>query len=240
MKKTLKLVAALLSVIIITQSFTAVAFAAEESKFTTESPYSRTVDPVAQGSEGSAQLPEAKDSNAQIITEIPEKRTESTKTFLMSDGSFMLAAYNEPVHYKDDEGVWQDIDNTLSLESDTITDDLQPAQSAVDSQPTESTVNSKPAESAVDSQPTESTVDSKPAESTVDSQLTGSTVDSKPAESVVASQPAGSVADSEPAESSVVTQPAKNAVDTQQIVSALDTQQMVNKAAYKNKVCKKN
>lgn len=36
----------------------------------------------------------------------------------MSDGRYMAAMYNEPVHYQDDAGSWQDIDNTL-LQSTT-------------------------------------------------------------------------------------------------------------------------
>lgn len=53
--------------------------------------------------------------DAAIITEYPEKRTETSKTFLMSDGTFLAASYDQPIHYKDDLGLWQDIDNTLSV-----------------------------------------------------------------------------------------------------------------------------
>ena len=53
--------------------------------------------------------------DATIITEYPEKRTETSKTFLMSDGTFLAASYDQPIHYKDDLGLWQDIDNTLSV-----------------------------------------------------------------------------------------------------------------------------
>ena len=53
--------------------------------------------------------------DAIIITEYPEKRTETSKTFLMSDGTFLAASYDQPIHYKDNLGLWQDIDNTLSV-----------------------------------------------------------------------------------------------------------------------------
>jgi len=33
----------------------------------------------------------------------------------MSDGTFLAASYDQPIHYKDDLGLWQDIDNTLSV-----------------------------------------------------------------------------------------------------------------------------
>lgn len=49
---------------------------------------------------------------ATIIGEIESKRTENTKHFRMSDGTFMAATYPEPVHYMVD-GEWEEIDNTL-------------------------------------------------------------------------------------------------------------------------------
>ena len=50
---------------------------------------------------------------AQIIGEVEERRDAHTKVFRMSDGRYMAAMYNEPVHYQDDAGDWQDINNTL-------------------------------------------------------------------------------------------------------------------------------
>ena len=38
---------------------------------------------------------------------------------MMSDGTTKAIVYNEDVHYMDDEGLWQDIDNTLYT-SDSI------------------------------------------------------------------------------------------------------------------------
>ena len=49
------------------------------------------------------------------VAEVTERREESVKHFLLEDGSYRLIAYDSPVHYKDADGVWQDIDNTLSL-----------------------------------------------------------------------------------------------------------------------------
>ena len=42
------------------------------------------------------------------------KRTASTKTIRMSDGSYRLVQYANEVHYEDD-GEWVEYDNSLSL-----------------------------------------------------------------------------------------------------------------------------
>ena len=46
--------------------------------------------------------------------EAVELREESVKHFKVEDGSYVAAQYNYPVHYADDDGKWQDIDNTLA------------------------------------------------------------------------------------------------------------------------------
>lgn len=128
MKRMLKFTAAFLSAIIAVQSFTATAFAAEQSKFQTDEPYSRVVDaadtgssPQRGGESGTPVLPDGEkdpgNSAAQIVAEYPELRTENTKTFLMSDGTFLKAAYDEPVHFRNSAGDWQDIDNTMSTDA---------------------------------------------------------------------------------------------------------------------------
>jgi len=116
MKKVLKFTAALLSAVIMVQSFTSVALAAEVPQTQETSSTSQTVSDTANGT-GVPDLSDAQatQADAQIVAEYPEMRTESTKTFLMSDGTFLKAAYNEPIHYKDSSGTWQDIDNTLSV-----------------------------------------------------------------------------------------------------------------------------
>ncbi len=52
------------------------------------------------------------EEEATIIGEIESERTENTKHFRLSDGSFIAATYSEPVHYMVD-GEWEEIDNTL-------------------------------------------------------------------------------------------------------------------------------
>ncbi len=57
----------------------------------------------------------------QKIFELTDKRTETTKTFRLEDGSYYLAQYDTSVHYLDADGIWQDIDNTLSIDGSEIT-----------------------------------------------------------------------------------------------------------------------
>ena len=53
---------------------------------------------------------------AKIVSEVTEMREESVKYFLCDDGSYIAATYAEPVHYKEN-GVWKEIDNTLTPSS---------------------------------------------------------------------------------------------------------------------------
>ena len=75
----------------------------------------------------------------EIISEITEKREENIKHFMRSDGSFVVAQYNNPVHYQADSGEWIDIDNTVTEADATTeqtelfgTDELYATKEAVD------------------------------------------------------------------------------------------------------------
>ena len=48
------------------------------------------------------------------LFEVLEKRTATSKTFRLEDGSFYIAQYDSDIHYLDENGVWQEIDNTLT------------------------------------------------------------------------------------------------------------------------------
>ena len=48
-----------------------------------------------------------------VSFEATERRGETEKHFRLSDGSFAAASYNQPVHYQNGTGDWQEIDNTL-------------------------------------------------------------------------------------------------------------------------------
>jgi len=60
-----------------------------------------------------ASLPEV----VTVAEEIKEKRGRFEKHYLLSDGTFMAISYAEAVHEQDEDGVWQEIDNTLSYDS---------------------------------------------------------------------------------------------------------------------------
>ena len=49
-----------------------------------------------------------------IIGEDTSKRTENEKYFYLSDGSMVAAVYDTTVHYKDEDGKYHEIDNSLS------------------------------------------------------------------------------------------------------------------------------
>ena len=49
-----------------------------------------------------------------ILYEATELREENVKHFRLSDGRYVAAQYNFPVHVLDENGMWQDIDNHLS------------------------------------------------------------------------------------------------------------------------------
>ncbi len=62
---------------------------------------------------GTATEEAANEEEAYIVSEVNELREEAVKHFRMSDGSYLLVEYNEPVHYQDADEEWQEIDNTL-------------------------------------------------------------------------------------------------------------------------------
>ena len=56
----------------------------------------------------------AADDDRDAVFEITDRREETVKHFRTEDGSFTAVQYNVPVHERDENGEWQDIDNTLS------------------------------------------------------------------------------------------------------------------------------
>ena len=61
---------------------------------------------------------EANDSKATVMGEIVEKREANIKHFRMSDGSITAAVYPQDVHYKNENGEFVDINNSLVEEND--------------------------------------------------------------------------------------------------------------------------
>ena len=62
---------------------------------------------------------EAETPDPTVLGEITELREENVKHFRMDDGTYTAVAYDQPVHYEDANGTWQDIDNTLHYEAAT-------------------------------------------------------------------------------------------------------------------------
>jgi len=51
------------------------------------------------------------------VVEVVEMRQENTKHFRLADGTYEAVIYPQAVHRKDENGVWQDIDNDLELQN---------------------------------------------------------------------------------------------------------------------------
>jgi RHS repeat-associated protein len=71
------------------------------------------------------------DSRLKIVDEETDKRTEYSKTFRLSDGSFEVAQYKVPIHYKDDSGKFEDINNSLSVNVDNTMSDNENTQNEI-------------------------------------------------------------------------------------------------------------
>ena len=56
-------------------------------------------------------------ADSHVVGEVNEERTETGKRFRLADGSYAAVEYGAPVHYADNDGNWQDIDNTLALQN---------------------------------------------------------------------------------------------------------------------------
>jgi len=62
--------------------------------------------------------------NIYAIGEDTSLRTENSKTIRMSDGSYYVATYETAVHYLDENGKWEEIDNTLVDDVKKSDDDI--------------------------------------------------------------------------------------------------------------------
>ena len=56
-----------------------------------------------------------------VVGEVEDLREEDTKHFRLSDGSFIAVSYGMPIHYENEDGNWEDIDNTIVQNSETST-----------------------------------------------------------------------------------------------------------------------
>ena len=69
---------------------------------------------VPNESESLPDVNEAEAYSSDVIVEDESLREENVKHFRMPDGSYTAVAYNNPVHRKDSNGNWQDIDNRMN------------------------------------------------------------------------------------------------------------------------------
>ena len=75
--------------------------------------------PTIEGNENTTTPPEQTEQitnepiTADAMFELTDRREQSVKHFRLSDGSIVAAQYASPIHEQDENGEWQDIDNTL-------------------------------------------------------------------------------------------------------------------------------
>ncbi|MBQ3230839.1 MAG: hypothetical protein IJB49_07445, partial [Clostridia bacterium] len=67
----------------------------------------------------------SENNEAYVLGEVVGKRTETSKTFRMSDGSFVAAEYGNSVHYADANGEWKEYDNTLTYSENVVLSDSE-------------------------------------------------------------------------------------------------------------------
>ena len=116
MKRTIKIISVVLTVIMFFSVFSAAnpVIAAEVQELTTENTAEKAEsDNITQEDTES----ESSESESQIIGEDESRRTADTKHFIMSDGSRKAVVYGNAVHYEKD-GKWNEIDNTLIYDNE--------------------------------------------------------------------------------------------------------------------------
>ena len=72
------------------------------------------IDTATDSNDEQTALEETEPGKEGTVFEVIDRREETVKHFHTEDGSFTAVQYNAPVHEKDENGEWQDIDNTLS------------------------------------------------------------------------------------------------------------------------------
>lgn len=116
-RKTMKkIIALLLTVIIVICSLPMTTFAN-----TLESTFLESEnEAVNEGNENWHLIDEQEIVTDEIIgnvSEVESLREENVKHFRLADGTYEAIVYSQPVHRKDKEGVWRDIDNTIELKT---------------------------------------------------------------------------------------------------------------------------
>ena len=76
--------------------------------------FAELIDVIDATLENQANEDTIEDALEKEVFEVIDRREETVKHFRTEDGSFAAVQYNVPVHEMDENGEWQDIDNTLS------------------------------------------------------------------------------------------------------------------------------
>lgn len=106
--KTWRSIVSLLLVLVFALELLPLSSFAVESNDLTATEAVETAQPVEQSASDAVSTDEP-----YVVSEVEELREEAVKHFRMSDGSFLAVQYDTPVHYKDENDQWQEIDNTL-------------------------------------------------------------------------------------------------------------------------------
>ena len=117
MKKYIKSIALFLSLLMLFNCFSIISFAEENETQVDNSITAPAEEPVKEWH----LVDEQEITTGELIGEVEELislREENIKHFRLSDGTYEAVVYNEPIHRKDENGVWQDIDNTIELKTD--------------------------------------------------------------------------------------------------------------------------
>lgn len=118
MKKSISQILAFVCTVALLMSNIPISVVAE-----TNSNKEHTADSMAFSSELSRS--DSQEKEPEIVCEMVEKRSEYSKSFRCSDGTYIAAQYMIPVHYKDKYNQWQDFDNTLTLDNADVPGDSQ-------------------------------------------------------------------------------------------------------------------
>ena len=114
MKRLIKILSVIMATIMFFSVFSAAnpAIAAEiqEVEMTEENVADIDIEETKNSNEDESE------SEPEIIGEDETRRDETTKHFIMSDGSRKAVKYSQPVHYREN-GKWVDIDNTLEYDN---------------------------------------------------------------------------------------------------------------------------
>ena len=70
---------------------------------------------------GEEEQPTPVEAVTKDVFELTDRREESVKHFRLEDGSVMAVQYADAIHRADENGAWQDIDNTLSSKGSEFT-----------------------------------------------------------------------------------------------------------------------